>query len=71
MTHRCITQMNAHLAAKNTRLTFAMELPSGVELLVVATEKVDAGIRGRPVRAMATFCPWCGEKVDKRKRSAK
>jgi len=61
--HQCYEQMNAHLNPKGCELTFAMQVPSGVELLVIATNKLRA--RGaKPVRVMATYCPFCGKSVN-------
>lgn len=58
--HSCFDSADHVLGKQNTRLTFAMQLPSGEERLVIATEKVDDKKRGAVVRMMANFCPFCG-----------
>lgn len=65
--HSCFVAMNEHLAPKNTRLSFAMQVPSGVELLVVSTEHIRKLRNGqKPIRAMASFCPFCGKGINEK-----
>jgi len=72
VTHRCFKIFDAYQKQKNTRLSFAIQVPSGRELLIIATEKVNSRVPGKAVRAMATFCPFCGMSVnDKDFASAK
>lgn len=61
-THHCFSQADELLKTKNTKLSFAMQIPSGQERLVIATEKVGKG--PKPVLMLARFCPFCGEKLD-------
>lgn len=62
--HNCFEVFDKFHANKNTRLTFAMQVPAGIELLVIATEKINSRLPGKAVRAMGTFCPFCGKSVN-------
>jgi hypothetical protein len=61
-THKCFDSADEFLAKDNTRLSFAMELPSGRDRLVVGSEKLSARKKGKPKMVLATFCPFCGIK---------
>ena len=56
--HSCFIKANEVLAKKNTKLTFAMQMPSGDMRLVIATEKVGRG--PKPCLILAMYCPFCG-----------
>jgi hypothetical protein len=61
--HTCFELFNDRYRVKNTQLSFAMLVPTGTEMLIIETEKVDKKQRGSPLRAMAVFCPFCGDKL--------
>lgn len=63
MTHGCFDKVDAAMRHANTKLMFALSLSASEERLVVATEKVDTFKHGRPMRAMANYCPFCGAKL--------
>lgn len=56
--HSCFLSANEQLGKRNTKLTFAMQVPNGEMRLVIATEKVERGTK--PLLIMANFCPFCG-----------
>jgi len=56
--HKCFESANELLRKKNTKLSFAMQIPSGESRLVIGTEKVGRG--PKPVLMLANFCPFCG-----------
>jgi len=64
--HRCIGAANEALQAKNTRLSMAMEIPSGQMRLIIATEVLTKKRGAKPVKIMATYCPFCGEKLNEK-----
>jgi hypothetical protein len=72
MSHRCFDAANKALekAGKNTRLSLALDLGADVWRMVVATEKVNPRLKGKPVVVTATFCPFCGEKLHEPKQEA-
>lgn len=57
----CIDEFNEKAAEHNTELT--VTLFSRRPLL--ETQKVDTKKRGKPVGAIASYCPFCGEKYGK------
>ncbi len=60
--HKCFESADEVLGKRNTKLTFAMQLPGGEERLVIATERVNKRQKPtEPVKIMANFCPFCGE----------
>lgn len=63
MTHRCLKAADKSLAPKNTRLSYAFDILAGNARLIVATEKIDSVRRGKPVKIMASYCPFCGVKL--------
>jgi hypothetical protein len=60
--HACFYIADTKLAEDNTRLSFAVGVPSGKERLVVGTEKIKPRRRGLPQLLLATYCPFCGAK---------
>lgn len=65
MSHDCAKQVNEQLAAYNTRLGMAISLnnPSR-ELIPLLTVKADDKVRRKPVSMYATYCPFCGVKLE-------
>lgn len=59
--HACFESANAVLKEKNTKLSFAMQIPGGEERLIIATEQVAYG--PKPVIICANFCPFCGVRL--------
>jgi hypothetical protein len=57
----CIKTTNAHLLQHNTRIMLPM---LGPQLPFVETMKVDSKKRGLPVKMFASYCPFCGEKLN-------
>lgn len=58
--HSCFESAEHLLGKKNTKLSFAFQLPALEPRLVIATEKLDPKGRGKPLTMMANFCPFCG-----------
>lgn len=56
--HPCFISANEQLGKRNTKLSFAMQIPNGESRLVIATEKIARG--PKPLLMMASFCPFCG-----------
>lgn len=63
----CIKKFDEKLVEHNGRLAMAMQVTETLGLrarLLIATEKIDKTKR-KPVPAvMASFCPFCGEKME-------
>lgn len=57
--HACFELANEKLGKKNTKLSFAMQVPSGDMRLVIGTEKVARG--PKPLLVLASYCPFCGK----------
>ncbi len=66
----CMNRVNEHLKADNTRLSVSFCLSedlSAMDMLpIVQTEKVKSQIRGKPMMAVASFCPFCGTKYPRK-----
>jgi hypothetical protein len=65
-THKCIRQINTALAAHNTQLNLIFQVvgpQAGKPFIQIATIKVGDKKRGKPKMVVATFCPFCGEKL--------
>jgi hypothetical protein len=59
--HECVLRINAYLAKHNTQISSGISFSNqDRELIQIATCKVDASKRGRPVTFWASFCPFCG-----------
>lgn len=63
----CVEKMNAALAPKNGKLAIAIsispDLSTMTSRLMVATEKIDKAKRKPAPTALASYCPFCGEKL--------
>lgn len=59
--HGCIDKANARLLEYNTRLSSNLMNPNTI---FVETERVTPRRGSRAKRVIATFCPFCGEKID-------
>jgi len=64
MACNCIAEMDAKLAAHNTKIsvTFAFPRNGGDPYLLptIGTEKVETRKRGGRALAIPTYCPFCG-----------
>jgi hypothetical protein len=60
----CVSNTNKSLREKyNSELITTIGFVEGQpSRIAVATEKADTTKRGRPIRLVATFCPFCDEK---------
>lgn len=66
MTHDCVQRINALLADKNTAIATAISFSDqGRELIQITTCKKDSKVRGKPVLFFASYCPFCGVKLDR------
>lgn len=64
-THDCIATTNALLKPRNTALASAISFSAPTrELIQVTTVKADSSLRGKPVVMFASFCPFCGVKLN-------
>lgn len=61
MNHDCVPRINALLAEHNTQLACAISFSEPtLELILVATVKLDGKARKKPQSMFASFCPFCG-----------
>ena len=60
--HRCFPQIDKKLEEQNARLSFNLLNPNHI---FIETEKIDAKKRGKPPKMIASYCPFCGEKLSK------
>jgi hypothetical protein len=68
MSHDCIKQVNEQLAQHNTRIAEAFSLTgSQCELIPIQTVKADDKVRRKPVNMYASYCPFCGVKLETQK----
>ena len=67
MSHACFKKFDDHLREHNGRLAVGLQVTEGRGLrarLLIATEKIDKAKRKPVPSVMATFCPFCGEKLE-------
>jgi hypothetical protein len=63
--HKCVEIADKALKTKNTQIEPIIALGSKLSCAIgVRTSKVDKTKRGKPVLVCASFCPFCGEKLD-------
>lgn len=63
---KCADAVDAELAAKNGRLAFGFTVREGrMELTrpLIQLEKLDGKKRGKLPSLVASYCPFCGEKL--------
>ncbi len=65
--HVCFETADRLLKDKNTELVEKYEFPSGISRLCISTRKINHRIRTGPIVMVATFCPFCGEKLNEEK----
>lgn len=65
---KCVTIANQTLKPYNTRISEVVEFPKeGGEMktrIQISTEKILKKLRKPAMLAFATFCPFCGEKLE-------
>lgn len=67
MSHACFKQFDDHLKEHNGRLSMGLQVTEGLGLqarLLIATEKIDRAKRKPVPSVMASFCPFCGVKLE-------
>lgn len=63
--HDCIDKMNEMLKNHNTRLSHAIDFSSKPrELVLLATSKANEKVRRKPAMVFASYCPFCGNKLE-------
>lgn len=63
--HDCVRRVNEELKVHNTQIGWALSLGNpGRELIPVATIKADSSVRKKPMALYATYCPFCGNKLE-------
>jgi hypothetical protein len=63
----CVKKFDEALAPKNGRIAMAMQVTESMDLrarLCVATEKLDSSKRKPVPLVIASYCPFCGVKLD-------
>lgn len=63
----CVNKFDEALAPKNGRIAMAMQVTESMDLryrLCVSTEKLDSSKRKPVPLVMASYCPFCGVKLD-------
>jgi len=65
VSHDCIKRINEQLAEYNTAISVALSIESpSRELIVVGTHKINDSVRKKPMSMFASFCPFCGIKLN-------
>jgi hypothetical protein len=67
MSHDCFNKFDEHLHAHNGRLAMGLQVTEKMGLrarLLIATEKIDKSKRKTVPSVMASFCPFCGVKLE-------
>lgn len=65
--HECFVRINERLAEDNARLAVGFVITESMSLqsrLLVATEKIDKSRRKAPPSVVASYCPFCGVKLE-------
>jgi predicted molibdopterin-dependent oxidoreductase YjgC len=63
---KCIALVNEKLEAENTRIVteqtinFA-SMRVSPEYVLIATERIEKGLRKGPAKLVAAYCPFCGK----------
>jgi hypothetical protein len=61
VSHDCIKRINEQLKEHNTQISVALSLTDpGRELIHVGTSKADLSSRKKPMSMFASYCPFCG-----------
>ena len=65
MSHDCVKRINALLVDQNTVIAEAISFGApDREMIQVVTAKANPNKRGKPSNFFATFCPFCGVKLN-------
>lgn len=65
MSHDCVKRVNEQLAQYNTRLASAICLSNQErEMIPLLTVKADDKVRKKPANMYASYCPFCGLKLE-------
>jgi hypothetical protein len=68
MSHDCVKEVNEKLTEYNTRIAEAFSLHGQQrELIPLLTVKADDKVRRKPVQMYASYCPFCGVKLESAK----
>lgn len=65
----CVERINGAIKDKNTEISIAFSLDDKMDLdgsILVATNKIDKSKKGKPIMAVASFCPFCGKNLGTR-----
>lgn len=63
--HNCFERINEQLKPHNTQLAMAIDFSGkNRELIQVTTVKADSAVRKKPSALFASFCPFCGVKLE-------
>lgn len=63
--HSCIADTNALMADRNLQIEPIFSLYGGdQEYIAIATAKIDSKKRGTTQRLFASFCPFCGVRLN-------
>lgn len=65
--HACFERFDQKLVEHNGRLAMGLQVTEGLGLkarLLIATEKIDKAKRKPVPSVMASYCPFCGVKLE-------